>query len=202
MEIITIPILRGMLPQFLGAICYEGDKNEKRVEFTGAEPGLQYKLDLERTDGMKNVLDLINQNGTLVLPLDGSVHIPEGRYHAQLRTVGDVVRHSNKALLTVLDAINAQDAFEAVLPTEMAQLEQRVTEVAAHPPVPGENGFWLLWDAADKAYKESGVPATVGAPGADGRTPVRGEDYWTEEDKSAMVTDVLAALTRAEEVRF
>ena len=33
-----------------------------------------------------------------------------------------------------------------------------------------------------------------GQPGADGKTPVKGTDYWTATDKSAMVSDVLAAL--------
>ena len=33
-----------------------------------------------------------------------------------------------------------------------------------------------------------------GAKGADGHTPVKGTDYWTEDDQKAIVNDVLAAL--------
>ena len=33
-----------------------------------------------------------------------------------------------------------------------------------------------------------------GEDGADGKTPVKGTDYWTAADKAAMVSDVLAAL--------
>lgn len=128
MEIMTIPILCGELPKFIGAICYEGDKNVKRLEFTGAEPGLQYKLDMERTDGVKNVVDLENQNGTLILCMDGSVRIPAGRYQVQLRTVGEVVRHTNKAFLTVRDSIDAVNAFASGMPTEMEQMEKRLTD--------------------------------------------------------------------------
>lgn len=36
--------------------------------------------------------------------------------------------------------------------------------------------------------------------GAQGQTPVKGTDYWTEEDKAEIVSDVLAALPQAEEV--
>jgi hypothetical protein len=36
--------------------------------------------------------------------------------------------------------------------------------------------------------------------GKDGKTPVKGTDYWTEADKAAMVSDVLAALPASEEV--
>ncbi|MBO5733808.1 MAG: hypothetical protein J6R66_02815 [Clostridia bacterium] len=32
--------------------------------------------------------------------------------------------------------------------------------------------------------------------------PVRGEDYWTDEDKQSMIADVLAALPAAEEVAY
>jgi hypothetical protein len=41
---------------------------------------------------------------------------------------------------------------------------------------------------------EKGDKGDKGDKGADGYTPIRGTDYWTEEDKAAMVSDVLAAL--------
>lgn len=175
MEIITIPILCGALPKFLGAICYEGDKNVRRLEFTGAEKNLQYKLDMERLpDGEKNVLDLENMNGTLVLTMDGSVKIPAGRYHVQLRTVGDTVRHTNKAFLTVRESIDAINGFSPMVPTEMEQLEQRMTDTAKHPPMLGNDGFWLVWDAATGGYIKSEISCA----------PARGKDYWTEADKA------------------
>ena len=39
-----------------------------------------------------------------------------------------------------------------------------------------------------------GVPGTDGTPGIDGHTPVKGTDYWTQDDQNAIVADVLAAL--------
>lgn len=39
-----------------------------------------------------------------------------------------------------------------------------------------------------------------GDTGADGYTPIRGTDYWTDADKAQMVSDVLAALESSEEV--
>lgn len=50
---------------------------------------------------------------------------------------------------------------------------------------------------------DKGDPGAPGAPGKDGepgKTPVRGTDYWTEADKTAIVADVLAALPAAEGV--
>lgn len=39
-----------------------------------------------------------------------------------------------------------------------------------------------------------GEPGADGKNGEDGKTPVKGVDYWTEEDQAAMVNDVLSAL--------
>lgn len=41
---------------------------------------------------------------------------------------------------------------------------------------------------------DTGETGATGATGADGHTPVRGTDYWTEADKSAVISDVLASL--------
>ena len=41
---------------------------------------------------------------------------------------------------------------------------------------------------------KDGTNGTDGKDGADGKTPVKGEDYFTEEDKAELVSDVLAAL--------
>lgn len=48
---------------------------------------------------------------------------------------------------------------------------------------------------ADGTWAE--IPAIIGPQGpagADGKTPVKGVDYFTEAEKSDMVNDVLAAL--------
>lgn len=51
---------------------------------------------------------------------------------------------------------------------------------------------------ADGNWQE--VPALIGPAGADGKTPIKGTDYWTAADKEEIVSDVLAALPQAEEV--
>ena len=50
-------------------------------------------------------------------------------------------------------------------------------------------------DKGDTGPKgDKGDKGDTGADGANGKTPVKGTDYWTAADKSAMVSDVLAAL--------
>ena len=45
-----------------------------------------------------------------------------------------------------------------------------------------------------------GEPGPAGPVGPAGHTPVRGTDYWTENDKTEIVNSVLAALPAAEGV--
>lgn len=53
----------------------------------------------------------------------------------------------------------------------------------------------------DASYVYLGAYTSIkGNPGSPGDTPVRGTDYWTEEDQAAIVADVLAALPASEEV--
>ena len=57
----------------------------------------------------------------------------------------------------------AQDAPEPQ-PSWLA----KVIELNNHPPVPGENGYWLLWDTDSGAYVESELPLPVRGGGTGG----------------------------------
>lgn len=50
----------------------------------------------------------------------------------------------------------------------------------------------LQYNGSDVGLK--GDKGDTGAVGADGYTPVKGTDYWTESDKAEIVADTLAAL--------
>lgn len=59
----------------------------------------------------------------------------------------------------------------------------------------------LSW--SNDGGKQNPEPVNIkGAPGDPGKTPVRGEDYWTAEDQQKIVNDVLAALPSAERVSY
>lgn len=49
---------------------------------------------------------------------------------------------------------------------------------------------------------EQGERGLTGAAGADGHTPERGVDYWTEEDQSEIIAQVLVSLPAAEGVSY
>ncbi|MBQ3072664.1 MAG: hypothetical protein IJD20_05180 [Oscillospiraceae bacterium] len=129
MRVKTVVMTDDQLPENLGAIGYSGDINVTELRIVGANPSYQYKLDLQHETGVKNVLDLLNNDGALSVIFDSNALIPSGRYRVQLRTVGDTVWHSNQAWLTIYESINAADFFDPV-PAEMHQIERRVTDAA------------------------------------------------------------------------
>lgn len=62
-------------------------------------------------------------------------------------------------------------------------------------PVIGPNGNWYLGDT-DTGKPSRGAAGPAGATGADGYTPVRGADYWTEEDKAEIRDEDIAYLSQ------
>ena len=147
---ISIPITDYALPETLGVVGRNADANFTRLEITGGVAGWQYKLDLQADDGTKNVLDLINEVGTLHIDFDGSFALSKGHYRAQLRSVGDVVWHSNISALVIGQSINAIDAFPAIVPTECAQMEARMTALKAAAET-AETGAETAKTGAEKA---------------------------------------------------
>ena len=78
---------------------------------------------------------------------------------------------------------------------EINALKLRLNELKNTPT------FKLLWTAAELQEKMGGILDGTFV-GEDGYTPVKGVDYYTEEDKAEMVQDVLAALPVAERGSF
>lgn len=98
-------------------------------------------------------------------------------------------------------------------------------------PYIGDNGNWYVYDVQTKTYIDSGMPSrgeqgvrgekgdkgekgdegdqgiqgekgADGKDGKDGYTPIKGTDYFTDDDKAEMVQEVLYALPSAEGVAF
>ncbi|WP_349949629.1 hypothetical protein, partial [Intestinimonas sp. RTP31139st1_F5_RTP31139_211217] len=91
---------------------------------------------------------------------------------------GDTVAHSNQFELLVSGSINAVEAFPSVEPSELAQMEARVTQAkadavaaadraeaaAVHPPKLSGDQTWMVWDLESGAYQDTGVYSGGAAP--------------------------------------
>lgn len=67
-------------------------------------------------------------------------------------------------------------------------------------PYIGANGNWCigLVDTGVKAKGDKGDTGDAGKNGSDGKTPVRGTDYWTEADKAEIKSYVDEAILNGE----
>lgn len=142
--------------------------------------------------GVKDKLDIVTLSrgeSGLFANLQRETLALSGTYYVQLRaTMGAVVKHTNVIRVYIPGSLSGDAAWPEV-PTEFSQVEARIRDLNDHPPIPGSNGYWTIWDADTQKYAESVFP--VGTEGPKGDTPVRGTDYWTEADQDKIVSDTL-----------
>lgn len=172
---------------------YESDHLHRRLEIAAdLDAGWAVKLDMALGKA-KNVVDLERTGDVLWVDLTRDILASDGLYRCQLRGLkGDTVAHSNQFELLVSGSINAAEAFPSVEPSELAQMEARVTQAkadavaaadraeaaAVHPPKLSEDQTWMVWDLESGAYQDTGVYSGGAAPniGPDGNWVVGGVD--------------------------
>ncbi|MDB7829092.1 hypothetical protein [Intestinimonas butyriciproducens] len=111
---------------------YESDHLHRRLEIAvDLDAGWAVKLDMALGKA-KNVVDLERTGDVLWVDLTRDILASDGLYRCQLRGLkGDTVAHSNQFELLVSGSINAAEAFPSVEPSELAQMEARVTQAKA-----------------------------------------------------------------------
>ena len=172
---------------------YESDHLHRRLEIAvDLDAGWAVKLDMALGKA-KNVVDLERTGDVLWVELTRDILASDGLYRCQLRGLkGDTVAHSNQFELLVSGSINAAEAFPGVEPSELAQMEARVTQAkadavaaadraeaaAVHPPRLSGDQTWMVWDLESGAYQDTGVYSGGAAPniGPDGNWVVGGVD--------------------------
>ena len=80
-------------------------------------------------------------------------------------------------------------------------------KTAATTPSINESGNWVIGTedtgVSAKGIKgDKGDKGDTGAKGADGKTPIKGTDYFTEADKQELVNAVIAALPNGNGVEY
>lgn len=119
-------------------------------------------------DGLLDAVLLTEVSGSLkgTIPRDTLAYT--GEYRLQLKGVsGDLVKHTNVLRVLVPGSLSG-DAQWPTIPSEFTQVEDRIRELNEHPPVPGDDGYWYLWDLETGAYTASKLKTPEGIPGPQG----------------------------------
>lgn len=119
--------------------------------------GYSWEL-LVRQDDAMDVLPLTAMEGGVGVVLTAKHLGRAGYYQFQLRgKLGETVRHTNVILSYIPPSLSGDENWPE-LPALFTDLEQRLTEMTEHPPIPGADGCWMLWDTALDAYQASDIP--------------------------------------------
>lgn len=141
--------------------------------------GYDWELLLQEPEGGLDILPMQARPGGAGVLLQRE-NLPKGgtytlQVRGTLRADGVTQRHSSVTEVLVPESLSEGAAWPE-LPTAFRQLETRLRELAAHPPQPGGEGYWMLWDAESGAYQASRLPVGTGGPKGDtGASGPKGE---------------------------
>ncbi|MEQ2445082.1 hypothetical protein WMO64_16645 [Pseudoflavonifractor sp. CLA-AP-H29] len=159
-------------------IARQYDNLTGRLEILGAFPeGWDWTL-LVQADKHLDLIALTPMEGGLGVDLTAEMLAVSGYYTVQLKGVrGELVRHTNQVRIFIPDSLSG-DANWPEVPSEFSQVEANIRALGAHPPVPGDEGFWLVWDLERDEYVTSDLPlpdVSVGPQGPEGPQGPQGE---------------------------
>lgn len=179
-------------------LAFKKDNLTAQMTFTvDTDDSWTYKLDVRfpvkccTGEELFNIIDLpMDANRTCTIDVTAAMVPFTGKYTMQLRGIsGEQVYHSDTFEIWVKYSIDPGAVYDPV-PSEFYQIEQNVTEMNNHPPKPGQNGYWLIWDITASQYKESAIPLPDGTlPDITADTSGK---YLSNDGKKAYWTEVQA----------
>ena len=164
-----------------GLIARQYDNLSRRVDVEGDLPaGYIWQLLVQSGGNADTILLEPTEKGAGAL-LTADNLSRAGEYYIQLRGVleadGVTRRHTNVVSAYIPESLTGLGTWPEV-PTEFAQVEARILELYQHPPIPGSNGYWLVWDTDKDEYVESQLSlpdVSVGPQGPKGDKGDKGD---------------------------
>lgn len=153
------------------------DNLSRTLLVNGVPEGYDWKM-MVRVDEHFDIIDLPPMKDGVGVVLTEDQLSVSGYYKLQLvgtlQADGVTTRHTNVLTVYVGPSMSG-DANWPTVPSEFSQIESNIKELNEHPSIPGENGFWLVWDLETHSYAESEFPlpeVSAGPPGQDGKDGV------------------------------
>ena len=164
-----------------GLIARQYDNLSRRIDVEGDLPaGYTWQLLVQSGGNADTILLQPTEKGVGTV-LTAENLSKSGEYYFQLRGVleadGVTRRHTNVVNAYIPESLTGLGTWPEV-PTEFAQVEARILELYQHPPIPGSNGYWLVWDTDKDEYVESQLAlpdVSVGPQGPKGDKGDKGD---------------------------
>lgn len=162
----------------IGLVARQYDNLSRRIDVEGDLPdGYTWQLLVQSGGNADTLLLQPTENGAgVVLTADNLSK--SGEYYFQLRGVleadGVTKRHTNVVSAHIPKSLTGIGNWPEV-PTEFYQVEASILELYQHPPVPGSNGYWLVWDTDKDEYVESQLALPEVSVGPQGPQGPKGE---------------------------
>lgn len=147
-------------------IARQYDNLSRKLVITGDIPeGYTWDL-LTQSGAYLNIIRLSAMDDGIGVILTADMLAVAGRYVLQLRGTlqsdGVTVQHTDKISVYIPGSLSG-DAQWPEIPSEFTQLEQRMEDMNNHPPTPGPNGMWMIWNPDTDEYEESDIPLPDGS---------------------------------------
>lgn len=156
------------LPPGESPIARQYDNLTRSIVISGVPDGWAWTL-LVQASGKLDLIQLEPVEGGVGVNLTAQMLALSGFYTIQLRgTQGDLVRHTNVLQVLVPKSLSGSATWPTV-PSAVEQVLQQTAELNSHPPYPGDNGYWMVWDLDTHAYVESQLPLPPVAEGPAGK---------------------------------
>ena len=103
--------------------------------------------------------------------VDGFVEVPEWFTQQDGFDVTLFGKNGNQEVPTNVVSLRLEKSntlWEKDAPEPQPSWLTKIIDLNNHPPIPGDNGYWLLWDTDKGAYVESEFPLPAGGGGTGG----------------------------------
>lgn len=115
-----------------------------------------------------NAIPFIREGNLIYTVLTSDMIPVGGRYTGQFEmSQGMMLMQTELFDFWVENSVNLNDAYTPI-PSTFSQLATNVALMQQHPPYPGDDGYWMVWNLADGEYEQSIYPlppVTKGDPG-------------------------------------
>ena len=148
-----------------GLLAMQYDNLSRSLDVVGNIPdGYKWEM-LVEADEYKDTIALKRTETGLSAVLTADNLSVAGMYGFQLRATleadGVTQRHTNVVFAAVPASLTGDGNWPEI-PTAYQQYREDMVTLASHPPIPGTNGYWLIWSLDFGVYEKSTFPLPSG----------------------------------------